>query len=96
MKRNRNDRKGRPQLLAAVCVTALLVAGLSSTCAGDDSLKSDAKKAGHAVGSTARDIGHGAKQAGKDIGHGAKEAGKAIGGAAKEGGREFRRALKGQ
>lgn len=96
MHRNTTEVNGRPRLLAAFCVTALVVFGLSSTSAGDDSLKSDAKKAGHAIGSTARDIGHGAKQAGKDIGHGAKEAGKAIGGAAKEGGREVRRAFKGE
>lgn len=80
---------------ATVGVAVLFSALVPPAGAGEDSLKKDAKEAGHAVGSALHDVGHGAKKIGKEIGHGAKEAGKAIGGAAKEGGKEFHRAIKG-
>jgi len=81
---------------ACVCAVVLAFAALSPVSAEEQSLKDDAKRAGHAAGSVARDIGHGAKKVGKEIGQGAKEAGKAIGGAAREGGKEFQRAVKGK
>lgn len=81
---------------ACMCAAMLVFAALSPASAEEQSLKDDAKRAGHAAGSAARDIGQGAKKVGKEIGQGAKEAGKAIGGAAKEGGKEFQRAVKGK
>lgn len=83
-------------MLARACAAVLLLATLPLASAEEQTLKDDAKRAGHALGSLAHDIGHGAKKVGKEIGQGAKEAGKAIGGAAKEGGKEFRRTVKGE
>ena len=92
---------------ACVCAAVLVLAGLSPASAEEQSLKDDAKRAGHTAGSVTREIGQGAKTASKEIGQGAKTAGKEVGqgfkdigkvisGAAKEGGREFRRAVKGE
>ena len=84
--------KVRHCMRACAAAAALLVAGIS--CAKEESVKEDARKAGRAVGSAAREVWQGAKKAGKEIGHEAKKAGQAVGGAAKEGAKEFKRAFK--
>ena len=73
------------RVLSWVAVVLALAIPLSATSAEEGSLKGDAKRAGHALGTAAREIGQGAKKVGKAVGH-----------AAKEGGREFRRAIKGE
>lgn len=95
MNRSTINSNRRSLVLAFGGAIAMLVLGLSQALA-DDSIKSDAKKIGHATGSAARNISHGAKKAGKEIAHDAKKAGKEIGQAAREGGREFKRAFKGK
>ena len=79
---------------ARVCAAVLVLAALSPVSAEEQSLKDDAKRAGHTVGSVTREIGQGAKTAGKEIGQGAKEAGKAIGGAVKDSGKVISGAAK--
>ena len=51
----------------------------------EETVKDEAKKIGHAVGSTVHDVGHEAKKVGKEVGQGAKKAGKTVGHVAKEG-----------
>jgi hypothetical protein len=96
MKFKRSTSRNSAQRCAWLCVTGLVLAGLSPASADELNIKDGAKQAGHTAGSVTRDIGQGAKTAGKEIGQGLKNVGKAIGSAVKEGGREFRRAVKGE
>lgn len=73
------------RVLSWVAIALVLATPLCATSAEQGSLKSDAKRAGHALGTAAREIGQGARKVGK-----------AVGNAAREGGREFRRAIKGE
>ena len=82
--------------MLAVLSVAAIMAALSPASAEVQQLTTDAKRAGHAVGSAVREVGQGTKKIGKEIGQGVKDAGRAIGGAAREGGKEFRRAVKGE
>jgi len=72
----------------------VLVALAVSSAYAEDSIKDDAKRAGHAAGSAVHEVGHEAKKVGKEIGEGAKNVGKGVGQGAKKVGKDVGHAAK--
>jgi hypothetical protein len=94
MKHEPNVSSNLAQLCAWMCVTVLVLAGLSPASAEEQNLKDGTQSAGQAAGSASRDIDQGAKTASKEIGQFFKNVSKAIDGAAKEGSDAIRGAVK--